>query len=122
MGGSCGGVWKMDFSLVEGNVQTGRGLRVVDFFLVYSPCTHAPMLTCLRAPMCPCNHAPMQAALEEEQAHFSKMIEALKAEGEQRVAVVAGQLEGAMQEAGSHQQRVLQLEVGSDVDRCLIDA
>lgn len=64
----------------------------------------------------------MQAALEEEQAHFSKMIEALKAEGEQRVAVVAGQLEGAMQEAGSHQQRVLQLEVGSDVDRCLIDA
>lgn len=52
----------------------------------------------------------MQAALEAEKVHFEEIIGALRAEGEERVAAVHSELEGARNAAGAEAAKRTELE------------
>jgi hypothetical protein len=71
--------------------------------------------------------AHVQAALEAEKTHFEEIIGALRAEGEEKVAAVHSELEGARNAAGAEaakrtelEARLRELEVSGEPSRCIL--
>jgi DNA-binding transcriptional MocR family regulator len=92
-------------------------LSVFAWFTAHSA---APWLAGLHTALPCCCHALAQAALHSEKEHFEEIIEALRSEGEQRVAAVSNELQGARQAVNlAHakrselEARVTTVEVGA---------